>query len=1028
MIKWFAAHPTASNLLLIIIIAAGLFSMPSLKRETFPDYRPIEVGIEVVYRGASASDVEGEICARIYDSLKRIDYLDEVVCTAQDNAANATATMKPKGNLVRFISEIETEVNAITSMPKGAERPIIRQLNRSDLVAAVGITGDLPISQLEDYALSLERKIMSLPGVSNVTIRGMSQRQWLVEVPRDVLAQYDLSINKLSEILSKQSVDIPMGTLETYDRDIQLRFTEKRNSLKALSDIVVVSSAEGGGEVTLGNIATLTEIGEKPEDKILINGQRGLVLELSKSLRDDALDIMDSLTELTENERQKHSNLNYFITQDMTSIVKDRLTMLIENGVIGLILVILVMSLFFRPQLAFWAVLGLPIAFMGAFWVMSLTGLSINMITLVALLMSIGIVMDDAIVISDNIVANTDKDLTPVQVVTKGTIQVVPGVMSSFLTTVSVFLPLSFLSGELGAVLEVLPVVLIAALTASLIEAFFILPHHLKGSIKKIAEHDSSKIRRYIDEKFEVFKEHVGVLTDKAIKYRYHVVAVITVVMLSSIGYIAGGHISTESMPDMDGDTLEARILLPQGTPLVSTEQVARAIESAIWTIHNQHKSETGEELVKLTQVRFNYNPSAGEVGAHLATVMVDLLTAEKRSITLNELTERWYSNIGNIPGLLSLIIKEPGFGPAGIPIEIRLQGDDLNELKLGAEELSNHLKTYEAIYNVSDNLRPGKPQRRFEVLEGAYSFGLTTDSIASQLRSAFLGDIADTQRVGLQDVDILVRQSGSDRSSLDDITEQTILLDDGRKIPLDVLVKVTDEQSWGTITRIDDKRTVTVQAQVKSDLASAKDIISEIDQNWLSYFLKKYPTIAVSYEGEVASSNETGGSIAKGLLIGLIGIFVILSFQFRSYSESMIIMLSIPLAFIGAMWGHVAMGWYISSPSLIGAASLAGIVVNNAILLVQFINEHRFSGLPTAVAAGQASRDRLRAILISSTTTIAGLLPLLTETSTQSASLKPLTISVVFGLLSSTVLVLFIIPALYVVFDDFGWIREDDR
>ncbi|MFC3024922.1 efflux RND transporter permease subunit [Vibrio zhugei] len=1027
MIKWFANHPTASNLLLILMIAIGLFSAPKLKRETFPDYRPVEVSIEVVYRGASAADVEDAICRKVQDVLKGVDFLDESTCTAQDNIAKTVAKMLPDGDPIRFLSDIDTEVRAISDMPAQSEEPIIRELHRSDLVAAVAVSGDLPVIQLENYALRLEDRLMSLPGVASVSIHGISQRQWQIEIPRGVLAQYNLTVKSLSRLLARQSIDMPLGTLETQNSDIQLRFTEQRKSLRELKNLVVVSSPDRGGEVTLGEIAKLTETGEKPETKVLVNGQRAVVLEVSKSLRDDALDVMAELSDMVENEHKRLDGIQLSITQDMTSIVRDRLRMLIENGIMGLILVVLVMSLFFKPRLAIWAVLGLPSAFMGAFFVMSMTGLTLNMITLVALLMSIGIVMDDAIVITDNIVSGRDEKLTPAEIVAKGATQVFPGVMSSFLTTISVFLPLSFLAGELGAVLEVLPVVLLAALSASLIEAFLILPHHLKGSLQE-ADKKDSKFRQHVDAKFESFKERVGKLTDRTIEFRYAALAIVIVILLGSVGFIAGGHVSKEAMPDMDGDTLEARILMPQGTPLLKTEAAARKVENTIWKINDQLSSENAKELVKLTQVRFNYNPSARETGAHVATIIVDLLSAEERSITLDELTNIWKEKIGDIPGLVSLNIQEPGFGPSGIPLEIRLQGENLTTLKLAAENLSNYLEGYVAVYNILDDLRPGKPQRIFEIADGALSMGLTSDEIASQLRAAFLGDIADTQRVGLQDIDILVRQIDKERISLDDLVNQTILLPDGRYVPLEELVNIKAQREWATITRVNGKRTVTVQAEVDAKASSAQNIVNDIKLKWLNDFQMEYPEIEVSFEGQVANSAETGGSIGQGLLIGLIGIFVILSFQFGSYSESIIVMLSIPLAFIGAIWGHVFMGWYISSPSLIGAASLAGIVVNNAILLIQFINEHRAKGLSAASAAGHASRDRLRAILISSTTTIVGLLPLLAETSTQSAAIKPLAISVVFGLLTSTILILFVIPAIYVIFDDRGWIKHSDN
>ncbi len=1025
MIRWFASHPTAANLLLVLLIAAGLFSAPHLKRETFPDYRPVEVSVEVVYRGASAADVEDAVGRRLYDAVKGVEFLGEFVCVARDNLASATATMAPGGDPIRFLNELETEVRAITDLPARAEAPVVRELHRNDLVVAVAVSGDMPQRHLEDYALRLEEGIMRLPGLAGVRVHGMSQRQWQVEVPREVLGQHGLSARDLADRVRRQSLDLPLGTLETRERDILLRFTDQRRSPRDLASLVVVSGP-AGGELTLGEIATVREIGEKAEEKILFNGEAALVLEVSKALRADALSVKDSLDALLECERRRFDDrVQLIITQDMTSIVRDRLQMLVKNGIVGLVLVVLVLSLFFRPRLALWAVLGLPAAFMGAFFVMALTGLSLNMITLVALLMAIGIVMDDAVVITDNVAAHAMRKASPLESVIAGTRQVLPGVLSSFLTTAAVFVPLSFLAGELGAVLEVLPVVLIAALAASLVEAFWILPHHLKGSVGRLGEEHDSRLRAAFERGFERFREQVGRLADFAIRLRYAVLGAALAILVGSFGFMAGGHIGSEAMPDIDGDVLEARILMPQGTPLHRTEAVAEQVEAAVRRLDARFAPvQPGGVLVEAIQVRFNHNPSAREAGPHIATVIVDLLSAERRRVTLDDLTAAWREEIGQIPGITRLIIQEPGFGPAGVPVEVRLAGEDLDELKAAAREVATCLESYAAVYNVIDDLRLGKPQRTFSLAEGAHGLGLTVEEVAAQLRAALLGEVADSQRIGDHEVEILVRQAEADRDSLDDLADQTILLPDGRRVPLEVVANVTEERDWASITRIDGRRTVTVEANVDARQSSGQAIVDSLRHSWLDDFQARHPGVRVTFEGQAARSAETGGSIGRGLLIGLVGIFLILSFQFRSYVEPLLVMVAIPLAFIGAIWGHVIMGYYLSMPSLIGAASLSGIVVNNAILLIHFIKTHRQGGLDAAAAAGQASRDRLRAILISTTTTIAGLLPLLLETSTQAAAIKPLVIAVVFGLLSATVLVLVVIPALYVLFDEWGWIR----
>lgn len=1029
MIRWFAGHPTAANLLLILILAAGVFVAPSLTRETFPAYLPPEVSISMEYRGATAADVEEAICQRLGEALQRVDHMREITCTARDNQALTVVGMHPQGDMGRFLDDIRTELDALTDLPEAVEKPVIRELYRTDLVAAVALSGPMSFAHLESYANTLEDRLFAMDGIADVVTVGLSQRQWQVEVSRDQLRQYGLGAGDIVRAISRQNLDMPLGTLETESQDIQLRFVDERRTLEALSRLPVVASA-GGAVLTLGDIASLSETHERDEERVEFNGRRAIILEIHKNRNDDALRVMAALEAFVAEERARHEGrVSLEITQDMTSIVKDRLQMLVSNGITGLILVGLVMALFFRPRLAFWALFGLPTAFAGAFVVMALSGLSLNMITLVALLMAIGIVMDDSVVITENIARHAAQGASPLQAAARGTLEIMPGVISSFLTTAAVFVPLAFLAGELGAVLEVLPVVLIAALAASLIEAFWILPHHLKSGMaeSRAKERTPSRWRQGFERGFERFRDATGRVADGAVRRRYAVLAAMILILLGSVGLMAGGHVRMEAMPEIDGDVLEARLLMPQGTPLHETRAITRRITEAMLRLNEEFSPQQrdGQPLVRNIQTRFNQHAGAGEKGPHVATVMTDLLTAELRTVDLAGLTRRWYEEIGNIPGLIALNIQEPGFGPAGTPIEIRLQGSDLDNLKAAADYLSRHLSAYAGTFNVLDDLRPGKPQRTLKLKESALALGLTAADVAAQIRTGLLGDIVDTVQIGDQHIELLLRQSSAERSTRAFLQDTVILGSDGRMVPLGEVVDIIEERHWAQVTRIDGRRTLTLSADVDSRIANAANIVADLQRRLFPVLQQQWPDIDLQVEGQTARSRETGQSIARGLLIGLLGIFLILSFQFRSYLEPFIVMLSIPVAFMGAIWGHLIMGYNLSMPSLIGAASLAGIVVNNAILLVQFIKAYRAQGMTTAEAAGAASRNRFQAILITTGTTVAGMLPLLAETSTQAMAVIPLVISVVFGLLVSTVLVLLALPALYTILDDLGWNTE---
>ncbi|MCL4765492.1 MAG: efflux RND transporter permease subunit [Hyphomicrobiaceae bacterium] len=1031
MIRWFAAHPTAANLLFLLIVAAGLFAAPTLKRETFPDYQAKQVEVEVAYRGATAADVEDAVCRRLIEVLKGIENLAELTCVAQDNRASAIAEMRAGGNVSRFLDDIQTEVAAIDDLPPNAETPVVRELHRTDLVAAVAIAGPMSAGDLKAYAKDLQDRMLALPGVSRVDLKGFSQRQFQIEASKDVLRQYGLTASQLTRLVAQQSVDLPAGTVETREQDILIRFTDERRSVGALSGLVVLAG-ETGGELRLGQIATIRDGFEKTEDKITFNGQRAAVLEVHKARAQDALVVLELIKSLIETEKaQLPETVTLVIAQDMTSIVRDRLQMLVENGFVGLALVILVMSLFFRPRIAVWAAMGLPVAFLGAFAAMALLGLTINMMTLVALLMAIGIVMDDSIVIADSIAEEARRTGSSLEAAVAGTRRVLPGVLSSFLTTVAVFAPLSFLSGELGAVLEVLPVVLIAALAASLTEAFWILPHHLRHPVEHSRVATPSRLRHRFDRGFAWVRDSVvGTAADLAIRHRYGVAGVFLIALLASAGYVGGGYIGREAMPEIDGDVLEARILMPQGTPLGATESVVAQVTSAIQRVDGAFapRQPAGEPLVKAVQVRFNENATAGEAGPHVATVTVDLLSAEKRMATLDEVVERWRAEIGEVPGLISLIIQEPGLGPQGIPIEIRITSGDLDVAERAAHDLARSLETYTGAYNVLHDLRPGKPEVRLSLADGAHTLGLTAEEVAGQLRSAFLGSIAANLQIGAESYEVQVRHAVQDRDDLGDVADFTIMLADGRQVPLGTIANIERGRGWAKITRIDGERTVTVEANVDGRKGNAQAIVSHVEATVLPELARRYPEVGFEIRGQAARSEQTAASIRRGFLIGVIGIFVVLSFQFRSYIEPLVVMTAIPLAFLGALWGHVLMGYAISMPSLVGAASLAGIVVNNSILMVQFIKSHTAAGLDIATAAGQASRDRFRAIFVSASTTIAGILPLLAETSTQAQVLKPLVISVGFGLLASTVLVLVAVPSLYAILDDFGVTRRSDR
>jgi len=1031
MIRYFAGHPTAANLVMVSFLAIGLVFAASVKRETFPEIPPRNVEISVLYPGATAEDVEEAICQRIEDAVETVKNIEEIRCEARENRGVGVAEMLEGKNFDTFFNDIKTEVEAIDNFPDEVERPIIRQLGQVDFVAAVAVTGPMSVPDLKAYAENLKAQMLERPNISQVKIAGFSDHQIRVELGAQTLRQYRLSVDDIANIIRRQSVDLPAGTIETNKNDVLIRFSDERRNPLELDDLVVVGS-ESGAEVRLGDIAKITDVFEQDEEKIVFNGVRAAVLEISKTKTEDTLKVIDSVRAFIDEQRQRAPpTVKFEITRDISSIVRDRLGLLIRNGWQGLLLVVLTLFLFFSLRFSFWVAMGFPVSFAGTIAAMSFLGLSFDMITMVGLLIGIGILVDDAIVISENIAAHSAKGAAPLEAAIKGTKEVLPGVASSFLTTVCVFGSLAFLKGDIGSILKVMPIILIMTLSVSLVEAFLVLTHHIKGTLTQTERAEPPAYRRKLEAGIIWLRETiVHRLVEKAVAWRYLTVGLILMVFLGSVSMLAGGKIKFRAFPDIEGNVVEARLLLPQGTPLQRTEAVIADVTNSLADIDTQLTPEqpNGQKLVRNVNIQFNKNVDAFETGPHVATVTVDLLGTEQRTISVDEFLNRWRERIGTPPDVISLKFTEPVLGPAGRAIDIRLRGHDLHELKAASLEMQRWLLSYKGVVDLSDDLRPGKPEIRLHLRDGATALGLTAQSIAGQLRSAFFGKTASEIQVGKESYEIDVRLAKADKSSLSDLEYFTVTSSSGDQVPLGAVATLESGRGVARINRINRKRTITVQGDVDTAIANTAEIVADTQERFLPDFLVKYPGLSIEFHGQVQEGGQTGASVRNGFGMGLIGVFLLLSFMFRNYIEPLIVMITIPLGLIGVVWGHYLLGLDLSMPSIIGFASLAGIVVNNAILLVEFIKIERREDMGAADASVHASRMRFRAILLTSTTTIMGLLPLLTEKSLQAQVLIPLVTSIAFGLLAVTVLILFMLPALYTIFDDFGWTAKVER
>ncbi len=1022
MIRFFADHPTLANLLMAGFLAVGLFAAPTLLRETFPRVEPRKIQITVAYPGARPEDIEEAICRRIEDAVDGVTNVVEVTCEALEGRGVAVVEMREGMNLDRFTADVKTEIDAITDFPTITEEPIIRQLGRTDFVASVALTGPSQRSELKAYAEQVKRRMLA-SGVPKVEIKGFSEHQIRIELKDSVLRQFGLSIVDIASAISRQSLDLPAGSIKAREREILVRFADERKKVHEFLDLVVVSGA-GGGQIRLGDIAETTDRFDLDEEKILFDGKPAAMLDIIKTENDDTLEVIATVRSFIARETAvAPPGVSMSVTNDVSSIVQDRLDLLLKNGAQGLFLVFLVMWIFFGFRYSFWITMGLPVSFAGATAIMVLLGYSINMLTMVGMLIVIGLLMDDAIVIAENIATQRSQGKSPLDSAVDGTRQVLPGVMASFATTICIFGSLAFLKGDIGAVLKVVPVVMLSVLVVSIVEAFLILPRHLSHSLEHGA-HKRSAMQDRIEGFVEWMRENmVGRAVDTCVKWRYLTTGCAIGLLLLSVSAMAGGWLKFSAFPDLDGDVLEARILLPQGTPLSRTQAVVDTVNAALLkvAVELDKKQPEGQGLITHTTVKFNQNVDSHEQGAHVATIGVDLIGGDLRRTTNDEFLARWRKQVGKLPDVIALKFTQPRAGPAGIAIDLRLQGADLGALKKASIKLQDWLRRYEGVHSIIDDLRSGKPEIRVRLKEGAKSLGIDARLVADQLRTAFFGATVSEIQVGAESFEIDVRLDPGDRDNLADLDYFTITSPEGALVPITAVATLVEDRGFARINRVDGVRTVTVQGDVDVRFANANEVISDTRRRFVPEFLKQHPGVRLAIEGQDKNAATTQRSMLSGFALGLIGVFLLLSFLFRSYVEPVVVMIVIPFAFIGAIFGHLVMGLDFTMPSMLGFVALAGVVVNDSILLVNFIKDRHGPGTTVAQAAPLAARARFRAILLTSVTTIAGLLPIISETSLQAQILVPLVTSLAFGLVASTLLVLFVVPSIYAILDDFG-------
>ncbi|GIX47881.1 MAG: multidrug transporter [Candidatus Tectimicrobiota bacterium] len=1036
-------NPVATNLLMVVLIVAGSLSAVRLKRETLPQLSFDIIQISVPFAGATPAEVEEGIVVKIEEALLGVEGIRRLFSHSYEGMGFVWAELEPGVNNRQVMEDIKTAVEQITTFPQEAETPRFVELVRRQQVINVAVYGAQPERVLKEVAARIRDDLLATPAISQVALYGTRDYEITIEVDEATLERYHLTFDQLRELVRRSSLDLPGGELKTPTQDIVVRTAGQRYTAAEFAALPILTRPDGT-YLTLGDLARVRDGFEEAERlgrfsavaaadaSLPVKGQPAVLVMVFKTDEEDAIAIAETVRRYVAQQAPRlPPGLALSVWADTSQVIKDRLQLLTRNGLMGLVLVLLTLWLFMNLRLAFWVAAGLPVAFMGAFWLLEAHGDTLNMITLFACIMALGMLVDDAIVVGENVYTHWHRGKPPQQAAIDGASEVAWPVIAAVTTTVAAFVPLFLVEGILGKFIAVLPVAMIAALLTSLLESLVILPPHLAHSLPASARQSPWRwafaVRQRLDAAVAWGIQRLYLpLLQRAMQWRLPVAAAALAVLLFMLGLVLGGHLNFYLFPKVDADTLLARLVLPPGTPLAQTLKAVERLEAAAWALNREFRARQGNEpvvqrVMSIVGTQSGYNP---EVGSHAAEVTLELLPVEQRGIASATLIARWRELTGDIPEALALSFSTPDIGPGGAPIEVRLMSDHFADLRQAADRLKAELATYPGVFDIQDDLRPGKRELHLALTPAGRALGLTLADLARQVRQALYGAEALRVQRGRDEVRVVLRYPAAQRRALGDLERMRIRTPDGRQLPFGVVATVTAAQGYAVIKHDGRRRKVSVTADVDPTVANAEKILADLDRRFLPHLVANYEGMRYSFEGQHRETQRSLDSLYRGFALALVLIYAILATIFRSAVQPLIVMAAIPFGLTGAVLGHLLMGHDLTMMSLFGLVALSGIVVNDSLVLIDFINRARREGatpLQAVLAGGQA---RFRAIILTTLTTVAGLLPLLTEKSFQAQFLIPMAISISFGLMGATLLTLVLVPALYLLLEDLrrGW------
>ncbi|HRO37414.1 efflux RND transporter permease subunit [Thauera sp.] len=1010
LLERLAGHKVAANVLMLLAFVLGTIGITRMNVQFFPTFELDVISVRVVWTGASAEDVELGITAPLEERLKTVDGLKKMSSTSAQGVASITLELHEDTDALLALDQVRQRVDEFRNLPRDAETPEVSRVSRYEPIARLLVRGG-SVEELRPWVRRFESELLAA-GIDRITLTGLPEERIAVEIPAAALETLGLSLVQVGERVGQLARDLPAGIAGEADGAREIRGLEQRRSADAFAPLPVVSDALG--VVRLSEIARLTREPRNNELALFERGDAVVELQLQRSESGHSLQAASVLEDWLEKTRPTlPPSIRLEVFDAQWQLISERIELLVSNGLSGLLLVVAVLYFFLPGRVAFWVMVGVPTAFLATLALMYLLGGTINMMSLFALIMALGIIVDDAIVVSED--ADTHRHLGegPAQAALGGARRMLWPVIASSLTTVAAFLPLMMVGGVIGNILGDIPFVMVAVICASLLECFLILPAHLRGALAGAAALEHSALRTRIDAGFARFRDGpFRRLVERALAWRGATVAFTFGLMVLAVGLIAGGRIGFVFFPTPEGQVIYANATFVAGTPRAQTEAFLSELERALFAA----EEELGGGLVQTAVARLGGTISSGSGGSargdQLAGIMVELVPPDTREVRNERFLAVWREKLPAVAGLELLTFTARQSGPPGRDINIRLTGDDADALKAAALELAETLKSIPGVSEPEDDMPYGREQLVYRLTPAGEALGLTTESLGRQLRAAFDGALAQLVQVGRDELEVRVMLPREERSRLDVFERINVSLPDGRFVPLASVASWESRRGFEALRHAQGRLAVEVSAAVDSHVSNANVVQAELERDTLTRLAHKYG-FEFSFEGRSADQRETLADMKSGLVLGLGLIYLVLVWSFSSWSWPLVVMSAIPLGLAGAIFGHWLLGIDLTILSMFGLFGLAGIVVNNSIILVSLFKElqHKGAGLQEALVA--ASCGRLRAVLLTSLTTVGGLTPLLFERSLQAQFLIPMAASIAFGLGFSVLLVLFFVPAL---------------